>query len=213
LSDNIYTVKRNEGKYMKRNRAKRSRFVFEVFRPDVVDLMVDARRRLLEVKTEKPFYTDKDIEGLGKNFMSEASRKKAIETYTWYIRYYALLGLKKRLETLSIKSQADAQGVLSEDSEDTRWDHERRTLLREFEDPSVALLLKQLAQMQEELARNVQESKEKDDKRGRRIIDDYAEAHPPAEEDGFVQETWESTRRMREEIEELLALLGQPVSS
>ncbi|HPB30802.1 MAG TPA: DUF4954 family protein, partial [Candidatus Sumerlaeota bacterium] len=46
LSDNIFSIKRNEGKYTKRNKAKRTPFVFEVFRPDIVDLMIEARKRL-----------------------------------------------------------------------------------------------------------------------------------------------------------------------
>ena len=103
LSDNIFAVKRNEGKYMKRNKAKRTEFVFEVFRPDIVDLMVDSRDRLQAVRDDrilaqrdvKNLYTDKDVKGLGKNYMKEDARKRAIKAYTFYIQYYGLMGTQE----------------------------------------------------------------------------------------------------------------------
>ncbi len=46
LSDNIFAVLRNERKYAIRNKATRSTFGYEVFRPEIVDLMVAARGAL-----------------------------------------------------------------------------------------------------------------------------------------------------------------------
>ncbi len=208
LSDNIYTVKRNEGKYIKRNKARRTQFVFEVFRPDIVDLMIEARRRLQEVKEVKEVYTDKDIKGLGKNYMLEASRKKGIEAYTFYIQLYALNGLKKKLEkTLAEKGSAAVKDILTAASDDPRWEHERQVLLAEFPGKDVKELLKLLVEYQEKVAKDVQVSKEKDDKRGARIIPDYAHAHAPAEQDGFVKETWEATKKLKADVEALLAQL------
>ncbi|MBI3317555.1 MAG: DUF4954 family protein, partial [Candidatus Omnitrophica bacterium] len=189
LSDNIYMVKRNEGKYAKRNKAKRSKFDFEVFRPEIVELMQDARKRL-EVKTPKEVYTSKEVEGLGKSYLSEGSRKRAVETYTFYIRYYALLGLKRELEQKNSPS---------------RWEHERRILAEEFPGKSPAELLSTLIQMQEKIAQDVQSSKEKDDRRGAEVIEDYAQAHKPAAQDSFVKETWAATAQMKKEIEALLS--------
>jgi hypothetical protein len=101
LSDNIYMVMRNEGKYKKRNKAKREQFVFEVFRPEVVDLMIDARKRLMAVQAKQEVYSgDKVIRGLAKNYMTESSRQKGVDAYTFYIRYYALKGLLARVEAL-----------------------------------------------------------------------------------------------------------------
>lgn len=210
LSDNIYMVKRNEGKYLKRNKAKRSRFVFEVFRPDIVDLMLDARARLSNVKATKPLYTDKDIKGLGKNYLLEESRKTGIEAYTFYIKYYALLGLKRRLEALTTsKRPLHAERLLTEATDDPRWEHERKILVQEFGQPAnLGDLLRQLSTMQEQVAKDVQESKAKDDERGVRIIDDYATAHPPAAQDGFVKETWSTTKQLQDEIARLSRALG-----
>lgn len=208
LSDNIFTIRRNEGKFKKRNKARRTQFVFEVFRPDIVDLMIEARKRLSEVKEQKELYTDKDIPGLGKNYMLEPRRIKGIETYTRYIRYYALMGLKRRVEALLAEGKKEEIArVYDTATDDARWEHERKILLAEFEDKNVAEHLRLLSTMQEEIAKDVQRSKEKDDKRGVRIIPDYAEAHTPAAEESFVKETWETTRKLQQEIENILSQL------
>jgi hypothetical protein len=208
LSDNIYTVKRNEGKYIKRNKARRSQFVFEVFRPDIVDLMIEARRRLQEVKEVKAVYSDKDIKGLGKNYMLESSRKKGIEAYSFYIQFYGLNGLKKKVEkTIAEKGAAAVKDILTAASDDPRWEHERKVLTAEFAGKDVKELLQLLVQYQEKVAKDVQVSKEKDDNRGARIIPDYVYAHAPAEQDGFVKETWEATKKLKADVEALLAQL------
>ncbi len=191
LSDNIYMVKRNEGKYQKRNKARRSQFNFEVFRPEIVDMMADARRRLSAASGQE-IYTSKDVEGLGKNTLSESSRKKAVDTYTFYIRYYALLGLKRELEKPG--------------SNPSRWTHEQKILKAEFPGVDNKELLKGLIQQQEKIAAQVQSSKEKDDLRGAEVIEDYTQAHKPAKEDSFVKETWGLTAKMKEEIQKLLSV-------
>ena len=207
LSDNIYMVKRNEGKYQKRNKAKRSRFVFEVFRPEIVDLMVDGRSRL-QVKEPKDMYTSKEVRGLGKNYLLETSRKKAVETYTFYIRYYALSGLKRELEALAAKQELDGAGhFLQAKSANARWEHERRLIAQEFPGVGVVDLLKGLVQAQERIAKDVQTSKEKDDRRGAEVIEDYTLAHKPASQDSFVKETWTLTAALKQEVDRLIAQL------
>lgn len=209
LSDNIFTIKRNEGKYMKRNKAKRSTFVFEVFRPDIIDLMIEARSRLQNVKQKKEIYTSKDIKGLGKNYLLEENRISGIDAYSFYIQYYALLGLKKKVaELLAQGDKAGLAQLLSEPSDDARWEHERGILQRELPSNDITANLKLLVTMQEKIAHDVQSSKEKDDKRGARIIADYADAHAPASEDSFVKETWEVTGQLKREVEEIVARLG-----
>ena len=211
LSDNIYTIKRNEGKYAKRNKAKRSHLVFEVFRPDVVDLMLDARKRLSSPKSQKNCYTSKDIRGLGKNYLLEKSRLNAIEAYTFYIKYYALLGLKRELTRLSEAKSLNSESIkslLSSQSKDARWEHERKILIQELKDKDTTECLRLLSQMQEKIAKDVQVSKEKDDLRGQRIIPDYADAHPEAAKDSFVKQIWEETRKMQQEIENLIKAIS-----
>ncbi|HID10104.1 MAG TPA: DUF4954 family protein [Candidatus Latescibacteria bacterium] len=207
LTDNIFTLRRNEGKFKDRNKARRTKFVFDVFRPDTVDLMKEARRRLQEVREVREVYTDKDIPGLGKNYMLERSRKPAIEAYTFYIRYYALLGLKEQVERMLSEGRG-VEGLLEAPSSDPKWEHQRRTLAEELPGKEIPELLEMLREMQEKVAQDVEESKRKDDRRGARIIPDYAEAHTSAEEDKFVRQTWEDTGKLQAEIDELLKKLS-----
>lgn len=205
LSDNIFTIKRNEGKYIKRNKAKRTKFIFEVFRPEIIELMIEARRRLIEIKEKKDVYLDKDIKGLGKNYMYEKSRIKAIETYTFYIRYYALKGLKTRISALLNKHSSKVSWeMIDKPTEDKRWEHEKSILKKEFpEKNNLKDLLEILFEMEEKIAENVKISKEKDDRRGRKIIDDYDTAHTLAEDDSFVKQTYEELELIRKQIREL----------
>ncbi len=205
LSDQIYMVKRNEGKYMKRNKARRTRFDFEVFRPEIVDGMIEARERLAAIRDPKKVYTESDIKGLGKNYLLEPARLSAIETYTFYIQYYALLGLKKQLEKLLADNTANGlRDVLVKPTDNPRWEHERAILQKELAGKSLLDMLRMLAEQQEHIAKDVQVSKEKDDNRGARIIADYGHAHSPAITDSFVKETWEVTRQLRSEVDAIL---------
>ena len=58
--------------------------------------------------------------------------------------------------------------------------------------------------MQERVAKDVQVSKEKDDERGKRVIDDYELAHGKASDDSFVKETWKNTEKLKEEVKEII---------
>ena len=123
-----------------------------------------------------------------------------------------LLGLKRKLaELLAEKKSAfkkNAQKVLISHTKDKRWEHERKILFLELKDKTVVDCLELLSQMQEKIAQDVQVSKEKDDKRGAKIIEDYAFAHPAAQEDSFVKQTWEETRKMQREISALIKETG-----
>lgn len=203
LSDTIYTVNRNEGKFLKRNKAKRSAFVFDVFRPDIVDVLVLARDRLKNMKTKRELYCASDIAGLGKNVMTEQSRAKGLSTYDFYIEYYCLTGLGRR-----IASGGSASTAYRESTKDPLWEHQRGLLAKEgLGAKSVKENLSRLVKMHEKVAADTQKAKEKDDERGRAIIADYARAHAPAKEDSFVKETWEKTKKMKAELEQIIARL------
>ncbi len=209
LSDNLYTVLRNEGKYKKRNKARRTEFVFDVFRRDIVEMMVRARDRLKEISEPRDYYTDRDISGLGKNFITEKSRIKGIETYNLFIEYFALQGLAARAaELVEGPGVESPESVYTEKTDDANWAY-RRTLLESegFFRRSVGENLGRLMEIQEGIARDTERSKERDDIRGRKIIADYEYANTLASDDGFVKETWEKSKRVRMEIEELIAAL------
>ena len=201
LTDNMFTLKRNEGKYASRNKARRTKFVFDVFRPDTVDLMLDSCRRLESISEAKDIYTDRDIAGLGKNYMLENSRQTAIDAYRFYTKYYALLGLKDAVQ----KQNQSHEGLLTTSSDDPLWEHQRKILVEEFKVTDGVAALRELPNMLEKVANDIEISKSKDDKRGARIIDDYSEVHPPAADDKFVIQTWQETRELIGTIEKLIS--------
>ncbi len=211
LSDNIFTVRRNEGKYKKRNKAKRSSFVFEVFRPDTVDKMIRAKERLEHIEKQKDIYLDRDIKGLGKNYLQEKNRIKAIETYHFYTIHYALMGLIDVIEILlGEKSPVSEDTVynymptskhLSEEPKLDYWKHRKRILSAEgLTKRSLKENLSKLLEMEEQIAQNTEKSKAKDDRRGERIIPDYSYSHTPASKDAFVIETWKELEKLKERI-------------
>ncbi|UCB46252.1 MAG: DUF4954 family protein [Spirochaetota bacterium] len=209
LLHNIYTIRRNEGKYKRRNKARRSSFVFDVFRRNIVQKLVTARERLSSVKEEKEIYTDSDISGLGKNYMLESSRKKGIEAYTFYIQYYALRGLQEQvslnLEKGILKASAD---IYNEQSNDPEWEYQREILQDEgLRKTCIGDNLNRLLSMQKKIAQDTENSKERDDERGERILQDLYTAHTKAGEDSFVKETWDETKRISGEIKKLIDVL------
>ena len=92
-------------------------------------------------------------------------------------------------------------------SSQPRWEHARRILYEDLSLTDVVAGLRQLPQLLDKVATAVELSKAKDDERGARIIDDYADVHAEASQDPFVRQTWDETRRLQREIEELVARL------
>ncbi len=212
LSDNLYTVLRNEGKYKKRNKARRTKFVFDVFRRDIVEMMIAARDRLRETEEVKGFYTDAEIPGLGKNVMTEESRAKGVDTYTLYIEYFALQGLAARVAGLVESGEAElAASMYTDATDDPDWEYRRALMASEgYGGRSVTENLERLAEIHERIARDTQRSKERDDIRGRKIVPDYADANTQAPDDGFVRETWERTEKVVADLKALASRLAGP---
>ena len=201
LLHNIYMLKRNEAKFRQRNKAKREHGSLDVFRPETVRLMQVALERLQRAPT-RDRYLDGDIEGLGKNCMSPSAVNDGVKAYTFYIEWYALLGLKHLLEATGLTARCPAAAaLLSEPSADPRWEHQRQILDGRTD---VAAMLSELQDHERRIAEDVYLSKSRDDQRGERILDDYAATHPPAENDSFVKQTRNSLDRLCREIETLL---------
>jgi hypothetical protein len=52
----------------------------------------------ISLATGEAVYTDREVRGLGKNYMRESSRRAGIEAYTFFIRLYALDALLALVE-------------------------------------------------------------------------------------------------------------------
>jgi hypothetical protein len=207
LSDNLFMLKRREANYRLRNKARRAHFDFTILRPDTVDLMRDACRRLEAVADVEDVYTGRDIPGLGKNYMLDRSRRPAIAAYRFHIRYYALLGLEKRVRQ-ALEHGEDLEQLLTTPCHSLPWEHQRRLLVGELGVTDVVAGLRELPAVFDRVAADVERAKAKDDTRGREIIDDYETVHVPAAQDKFVRQTWDEARRLKAEVAELLDRLG-----
>lgn len=64
LYDSLYTVERNEQKFQSRRSARRCATDHSLFRPTIVDMLIDARRRLrspTETGVQKPCYSEAEV--------------------------------------------------------------------------------------------------------------------------------------------------------
>jgi hypothetical protein len=206
LRENIYALKRNEAKFRARNRARLAQFDFAVFRRSTVETMRAAISQLELRPAERPFYTDKDIAGLGKNVLTERDRLLAIGAYRFYTCYYALHGLKSRVAYVLATGKGDLSRLLATSSSHADWEFQRDLLRNEFGIEDAVTGLSLLGSMAQEIAKDCERAREKDDTRGVRIIDDYADVHPAADRDRIVRQAWEEADTLRTESEGLIRL-------
>lgn len=215
LGHQLYGVLREERRHRESDRSRRGAGAgaFDTFRPSVIDLMVEARRRLLSIREVKAVYSEDDVAGLGKNFLLEAERLAGIESYAFHVRLYALRGFASLVEKfLADGAPFDVNSLASGESDDPRREHARQILVREIPTVAAEGLLRELVRHEERVARDVQMSKEKDDNRGARVIDGYADAHVPAASDPFVRLTWRDAEARARETKALMLRLGiQPL--
>ncbi|MBP7734402.1 MAG: DUF4954 family protein [Spirochaetes bacterium] len=209
LSNNIYAIRRNEGKYKKRNKARRSSFTFAVFRPDIIDLMVLARDALKQAVPVKAFYTDADIPGIGKNFMTDRSRMSGIEAYELYIEYYCLTQMLNRVISLRAEGKAGAlAGIHDEATGDRDWEHARKLIEAEgHRGRTLRDSLARLIDILRSISESTLSSKARDDARGARIIPDYYDVNTAACDDSFIKETVKETAGLTEQIQAIIKTL------
>lgn len=74
-----------------------------VFRPSMIRLIADARARLVAAGAQMQdiYVGDRAVSGLGKNYMTEASRLEGIATYTLHLRRYDRTAGPFRLDFLA----------------------------------------------------------------------------------------------------------------
>jgi hypothetical protein len=186
LSENSYLILRNEEKYKKRNRARRTTISWRIFRPDIIELLTTAAQNLERAGLNRQtIYTDKELPGLGKNYMTEASRVNGLAAYSFFIEYYALQGLCTCLnnycneqppqqgETISIQELTRVLFKGTAQAEETGY-LRRLWLHLGIDKRSIQGSLGRLIELQETLARRTRQAKERDDVRGQKIMgEDY----------------------------------------
>uniref|UniRef100_A0AAV1U7X7 DUF4954 domain-containing protein n=1 Tax=Peronospora matthiolae TaxID=2874970 RepID=A0AAV1U7X7_9STRA len=189
LSNSVFTVLRNEDKFHSRNKSTRTLIEADIFRPEIVQHMKDARMELITAEGEaelsladgEAVYTDKQARGLGKNYMRETSRLAGIAAYAFFIKLYALEALLKYVEDGCVS----AGGTVGSVDSSSRYD--LATLSEEYDrDSRIRDCLHDLVSMKTEVAKMAADSKKRDDARGRRITPDYSDVHKPVASDPVV---------------------------
>jgi hypothetical protein len=199
LSDNMYTVKRNEEKFKKRSSVSAQPAEVDVFSQDTIDCMRAARDALSGISTIKPVYTDKDIVGIGKNFCTEENRQKGITTYTASIEYYCLKGMKQRIEQL-IKEQTAVTAELVYTVAGP-YKHQLEIMHAEgYCKRTVQENLNRYAELEKYSADATYRAREKDDVRGKKIFPDYDVTHASAENDPLVKAVKSAARVVQNDV-------------
>jgi hypothetical protein len=204
LSDNMFTLLRNEDKF--RTRQKPDAVVeWEVFRPDTMALVLAARDALKAVKMVSPdaMYTESEIPGLGKNFIRESARLKAIDTYSFILRWYGLRGLYRKVQRLGVLAASSA------DPSDATWPYERSIIIGEgLNLNQTESLLREFAQLDFQIAASCTSSKAKDDVRGAKVIGPvYSEFHPPANTHSVCVKAMKSSRIVEDNVNSIVSKL------
>jgi len=205
LDENLYMVFRNQYKYSERLDSKGCDWFVNtsVLRPWTILLMKKAKDELGTLGGSR-IYTDKDLSGLGKNFLTEDNRIQAIRTYSFFMLFFAARELFLRWSF----SSADVHSKQIPDTDyDELWhvkdtDFEilqpidelrfRNAILRQegpahgITDGNILKTFLWLDEAMKEVLRRVTKSKEKDEIRGQRIIPGYLQAHGKAEKNDSV---------------------------
>jgi len=180
FKENIYTLLRSMDKYKKRNRATRSRFNFDFFRADILQDVLRGLKRLEQIHNKKEVYLEKDVQGLGKNFMTESNRLQAISSYKKYIQCAVLERLFQSVEQKDPVSISNIKVKFLLD--DFYYD-----LYREFlEESTLKELLIQYSSMLEGFKNSLIKSKSKDFIRANKILSESDNSFMKPEENEFV---------------------------
>jgi hypothetical protein len=208
LAENLYALKRTVGKHQSRNHARRNSFTFEIFRPAIVNLIQAAYEMLASVAQVRDIYTDRHLGGLGKNYLTEEHRQQAMWTYRFHTRLYALLGLFERaLAAAGERRWWVVERLLDVTTDDPVWEHQRGLLTCQLRVGNVAEGLRELPDLLERVSGDIERSKERDDIRGPRIIEDYADIHILAGNDPLIEHTRRENRQIQEKVEYLVECL------
>jgi len=206
LSDNLFLIKRSEAKFASRNKATRTTIPLTVFRPDIIDLMITAKNTLLSIPHQKDIYTEADIPGIGKNYVTRASVHKAITTYREHIEWYCLEGMLRYLQQTGY--YRGIASLFSLTTTDNAWEHCRLTAISEGYALSQPIeLLDRLSDLREQMMQALVDSKRKDAIRGRTIMGDYDQFHQPIEEEPFIVQALAQHRNVLQEIQQVKTMI------
>jgi hypothetical protein len=160
-------------------------FAGRLFAPALARKVLKARQALRAAPPDLPFYLEDAVPGLGKNVLRAKAREKALAAYEDYLAFFLMRAYADRpgeawdrdLSDLVAAARNELAVGLSAVPDARSWAQAQRFRLPAFRQSMLASLAR-------------------DDKRGRRIFDDYADFHPAPAEDAAVA-------RLAADLEEL----------
>ena len=115
-------------------------------------------------------YLEQNIDGVGKNILTEDSRMKGINVYTFFIRLFLLREFTKLLEKMKTKKKEEL-------FEMDEWQGLTKLIKQEFGELMCSQAIAKYGDMEMELLHSAERSKEKDFTRGRHVNKSYDVTH------------------------------------
>jgi hypothetical protein len=181
---NAYALERSEKKLASRDRTRSKCCQRPLLHPALLGLVQDARRALRDIHVPSESWDPVGIPALGMARMTESDRKEGISAYTECLTLAALRAVL-----------ANVEGDL------LAWANQ--FLSDEFPGMESRVLLKRLPGLERLWVRRVRLSRERDDKRGQVVFDDYAAVHSPAKEDEVLKAAVHRARETARQVREL----------
>ncbi len=206
LTNNTYMLFRAERKFLARNRSKRSFLNCQVFKPSVVALMLKARDALNSVEPVLEIYTDREISGLGKNFMTEKSRQEGLSAYSLFIEYCVLKTYIRRIEELLETGKTTAVSpVFERKSRNEAYEQARNVMMNEgWHERSMRENFLRFLHIQETIASDTQASKHKDDIRVLKMMGSSWPEKLLSGHDETVIALWQETETWKNHLDRLM---------
>jgi len=201
---NAFAIARNLFKYAQRAKGQSEDLAYELLNPQLARQVLDAYD-LLQVARIQDAYTEKEIKGIGSNFMRESTRQEATKSYAAYLERFAtdmaLTILEQAPDLFDATETYDTRRLFQGD------------LLKEifkrlpFPD-SAAALVRRHRTLEKRWLESILQSLARDGERGRKIFDDYDLVHPdPKDFLDWAQGRFEETRKR---CNHLLKVLREP---
>ncbi len=189
---NAFSLARNENKFSKRDKSRRNKSTVSFMSKSTAQLVVAAWHRLNNPASLQLHYTEQDIEGLGKNYLTEPNRQHALSAYSKYLEQYALNKIVQKLEEQPELLSSDKPIVKKIFNNDLMRDIARIVVFP----ASTTLLLKRYRKIESEWNSSIKDSVQKDFDRGVKIFDDYMDNHFTEEHSlQFIQDTHDANRK------------------
>ncbi|MBN2736142.1 MAG: DUF4954 family protein [Spirochaetales bacterium] len=193
---NAYLIYRSVNKFRNRNKAPSYCLEAEILRDEIIEKVFKALVMLESPLEIRAYYTSEQLQGLGKNFMTESSRKQGIESYCFILALFALRQYWKHFSMIQKGSfifpkESPVPLLFNRFGFDAQAPKE--------------LLLSYLS-YEKAFLEGIIESRDRDFLRGRKIFDDYDRVHDSLDKDEVIIAAKNDFTAIEKKVTECLGL-------